>query len=145
MIPEWKDIRKNSRKAFVINKPYFALAERFANLKKKFTPDDFIDSTFLWFDMIFYPLFILIQACMLQFSIMYGFALYKAYDLWSDWLCLRELQEEIDSWVKVVRDSGGPWISSNDPDKHVYVYADAMERILLSRVRLSKKLRKGSK
>ena len=36
MIPEWKTIRKDSRKAFVLNKPYFALAERFINLKKKF-------------------------------------------------------------------------------------------------------------
>jgi len=144
MIPEWKDIRKKSRYAFVLNKPYFALADRFVELKKKFDAD-LIDSAFLWFDMIFYPLFILIQACMMQFSVVYVFALYKSYELWRDWLHLHELQEEIDSWIKPVKESGGPWISSGNDEHHAFVYADGMERILLSRVRLSKKLRKGSK
>jgi len=146
MIPEWKELRKKSRTTFILNKPYFAMAEEYTLLRKKYHTDDFIDSAFLWFDMIFYPLYIFYQCCMLDFSIMHVFALSKAYQLWIDWLRLRELQEDVDSWVKTVKNLGGPWIASNDPEKHIFVYADAMERILLSRrLGLTKKLRKGAK
>ena len=69
-----------------------------------------------------------------------------AYKIWVDWFRLREIERKVDTWKTTVRSLGGPWIVSNDPDLHVFVYADGMERIKYSRVapRPSRKTEKTS-
>ena len=146
MLPEWKTLRRKSKKTEIKTELYFQLAEEYTQLKKKFDTNSSLETFLLWFDMLLYPLYIFYRLFTLDFSPMYVFALMKTYGMWFDWLRLRELQQKVDNWIETVKNLGGPWISSSDPQKHVFVYADGMERILLSRsLGLSKKLGKGSK
>ena len=133
MIPEWKQIRKRAKNLKVLNEPYFALADEYVELKAKFVCEDVFETIYLWFDMLLYPIYIVIRLCMQDFSVTYIFALTKSYQLWFDWLRLQEIEAKVDYWKLVVRSIGGPWISSNNPDLHVFVYADGMERIRLAR------------
>jgi hypothetical protein len=135
MLPEWKDLRKKTRKLKIEKDSYFQLAEEYVELSAKFHTESVLDVLSLLMDMILYPLYICYQVCMMDFSPMYVMALIKTYQMWSDWLRLRVLQEKVDSWTKTVRSVGGPWISVNDSDYHVYVYADGMERILYSKIK----------
>ena len=147
MLPEWKDLRKKTRKLKVADDGYFALSEEYVELKNKFHCEDLMDTLYLWFDMVFYPLYIAIRLCMLDFSAMYVITLVKTYQLWIDWLRLQELESKVESWKTTVRSVGGPWISSNTPDLHVFVYADGMERIRYSKtvaLRPSQKTEKTS-
>uniref|UniRef100_A0A6C0B257 Uncharacterized protein n=1 Tax=viral metagenome TaxID=1070528 RepID=A0A6C0B257_9ZZZZ len=146
MIPEWKDLRKKAKKVKVLDEAYFALANEYVDLKSKFECADMLETFMLWFDMVLYPIYIVIQLCMLDMSPMYIMALLKTYKIWVDWFRLREIEKKVDSWKTTVRSLGGPWISSNDPDLHVFVYADGMERIKYSRVapRPSRKTEKTS-
>jgi len=147
MLPEWKDLRKKARKITVANDGYFALSEEYVELKKKFYCEDLMDTLYLWFDMVIHPIYIVVRLCMLNFSAMYVFTLIKTYQIWIDWLRLQELESKVDSWKTTVRSLGGPWISSNTPDLHVFVYADGMERIRYSKtvvLRPSQKTEKTS-
>lgn len=133
MIPEWKQIRKKAKNLEVPNEPYFALADEYVELKAKFVCEDILETIYLWFDMLLYPIYITIRLCMQDFSVTYVFALTKTYQLWFDWFRLQELEAKIEHWKLVIRSIGGPWISSNNPNLHVFVYADGMERIRLAR------------
>ena len=133
MIPEWKQIRKRAKNLEVPNEAYFALADEYVELKAKFVCEDNLETIYLWFDMLLYPIYIVIRLCMQDFSVTYIFALTKTYQLWFDWFRLQEIEAKVDYWKLVVRSIGGPWISCNNPDLHVFVYADGMERIRLAR------------
>ena len=133
MLPEWKDLRKKARKIKIRDDGYFALSEEYVGLKDKFHCQDLMDTLYLWFDMVFYPVYIIIRLCMLDFSAMYILTLVKTYQLWIDWMRLQELETKVESWKITVRSLGGPWISSNIPELHVFVYADGMERIRYSK------------
>jgi len=133
MLPEWKDLRKKARKIKLTDDRYFALSEEYIELSMKFHCEELLDTMYLWFDMVLYPIYIVIRLCMLDFSAMYVFTLIKTYQLWVEWLRLQELEKKVDSWKTTVRSLGGPWISSNTPDLHVFVYADGMERIRYSK------------
>jgi hypothetical protein len=145
MLPEWKDLRKKARKVTVPDDGYFALSEEYVELKKKFHCEELMDMLYSWFDMVFYPIYIVIRLCMLDFSAMYVLTLVKTYQLWMDWLRLQELERKVDSWRSTVRSLGGPWISSNTPDLHVFVYADGMERIRYSKTVARRPFRKTEK
>lgn len=133
MLPEWKDLRKKARKIRVSDDGYFALSEEYVELKKKFHCEELMDTLYLWFDMVLHPIYIVIRLCMLDFSAMYVLTLIKTYQIWIDWLRLQELERQVETWRSTVRSLGGPWISSNNPDLHVFVYADGMERIRYSK------------
>lgn len=137
MIPEWKDLRKKSKKVRLINEPYFALAEEYINLKQKFQCEDTMEWLYLWFDMLLYPIYIVIRLCMQDYSFMSVITLAKTYQLWIDWFRLRELEQKVETWKATIRSLGGPWISSNNPELHVFVYADGMERIRYSKQKAS--------
>jgi len=145
MLPEWKSLRKKSKKLEIPDEPYFELAEEYIALTSKFVFEGILNNALLWFDMIIYPLYILVRLCMMDFSPMYMFSLMKTYQLWIDWLRFRELREKVDNWKMKVKSVGGPWISTNDPDYHVFVYADGMERIKYALRSRPKKLAKGAK
>jgi hypothetical protein len=49
------------------------------------------------------------------------------------------LNSEIREWTRIVKSVGGPFISANDSTYHVFVYADAMERLRSGLFGLSKK------
>jgi hypothetical protein len=58
------------------------------------------------------------------------FPLVKCWQLWKQLFRYQELLAEVWYWKLVVRLVGGPWISTNDPDYHNFVYADAMTRLM---------------
>jgi hypothetical protein len=152
VLPEFKDLRRKCRreKIKIPEEPYFSQAEEFVNLQEIFIVDSFFASISLWIDMIFYPLYVIYKLCMQDFSPMFIISLTKTYRLWIDWFRFHELGKTIKSWKETVNKVGGPWISTNDPTYHVYVYADGMERLshsikLLGHRTRSKKLAKSSK
>ena len=134
MIPEFKDLRRKCRKQKIrVDKDtYFQDAGEFVELTKIFTCENIFDKILLWVDMIIYPLYVLYQLWKLNFSPMFIFSLMKTYELWIKWFRLRELVGKINTWKNIVKSLDGPWISTNNPDLHVFVYADGMERILHS-------------
>jgi len=133
MIPEWKKIRRSTRKLQIPTDNFFKIADEYVELKEKFICEGMMELAYQWFDMVFYPIYIVIRLCMLDFSPMYALSLMKTYQLWIDWFRLRELEAKVESWKEIVRSVGGPWISCNNPDFHSFVYADGMERIRYSK------------
>jgi hypothetical protein len=133
MIPTTKRLKKRLKKLGlkVEGKPYFSLVEEFLDLQKKFETT-FFEICLLGIDMILYPLYILYQLILGDYSPFYMLSLFKTYELWLDYFRLRELQEEVNSWISIVKQLDGPWISTNDSTYHLYVYADAMERLVVS-------------
>jgi hypothetical protein len=130
-LPEWKTLRKRCKKT-KIDRPseqHFSIADEFVTLKSVFITESLLDTASVWIDMIIYPLYILVRLCMLDFSPFYVLSLMKSYQLWIDWFRFKELGQTIKGWTKIVKSVNGPWISTNDPDYHVFVYADGMERI----------------
>ena len=134
MPPEWKALRKRSKRVVIPEEPYFALADEYVQLKAQFVTEELIDTLYSWFDMVIYPIYIIVRLCMLDFSPMYAISLVKTYQRWIDWFRLQELEDKVESWKRTVRSVGGPWISTNNPDLHVFVYADSMERIRHSKI-----------
>ena len=130
MIPDSKVLRKKCRKQKLKFREgnYFEVADELVTLESKFVCETFIDKTILMMDMFVYPLYVLIQLCMMNFSISYVFGLIKSYEVWFDWLRREELRHEVAEWVRIVRSVDGPWISCSSPEFHVFVYADGMER-----------------
>jgi hypothetical protein len=129
MLPELKILKKKTRKLKLPNESYFELADEYVHLKDQFILEDPIEIIYSWIDMVFYPVYIVIQLCMLEFSAMYIITLSKTYQLWINWFRLQELENRLTFWKHTVRSVGGPWISTNNPDYHVFVYADGMQRI----------------
>jgi hypothetical protein len=126
MIPESETLKKMNEGLNITEKPYFELAHEYLELKTIFLPDDLMDLMVLIFDLILYPVWILFTG---QPSLMDMFPLMKSGQLWKDLFRFQELNAEIWYWKFVVKLIGGPWISTNDPDYHTLVYADAMTRL----------------
>lgn len=127
---------------------YFRLVEEFTNLQKVFDSDNLYDKLMLWFEMLISPLITIVQSIMngsMSMFSMLGFQ--KTFMLWKDWFRWRELRDKIRIWMSIVKSVGGPYISTNDADYHMFVYADAMVRIQegLLFVLVSKKRTKGFK
>jgi hypothetical protein len=134
MIPSTKRLKKRLKKSGlkVEEKPYFSLVNEFLILQKKFETT-FFEICLLGIDMILYPLYILYQLFQAEFSPLYILAISKTYGLWMDYIRFRELKKEIDSWISIVKKLDGPWISTNDSQYHLYVYADAMQRLVFQK------------
>lgn len=126
MIPESESLKKMKQGLIVPEKPYFKLAHEHLELKKLFMPDDLMDFGVLVFDLILYPIWIIFSG---EPSVMNIFPLMKCLELWKDLFRFQELSADIWYWKFVVRLIGGPWISTNDPEYHTLVYADAMTRL----------------
>lgn len=131
MIPSTKRLKKRLKKLGlkVEKKPYFSLVEEFLDLQKKFETT-FFEKCLLGIDMILYPLYMLCQIWLGDYSPFYILAFSKTYGLWIEYFRFRELHEEINSWKSIVKKVDGPWISTNDSQYHLYVYADAMQRLV---------------
>lgn len=126
MIPNPSSLKKMNEGLHISQQPYFELAHEYLQLKTIFLPNDLIDFGVLIFDLILYPIWILVSG---ESSLMDIFPLMKCGQLWKDLIRFQELSTEIWYWKFVVNLVGGPWISTNDPDYHTLVYADAMTRL----------------
>ena len=102
---------------------FFKDTNEYFDLRRKFK------GIYVWIDMLS-PLITIIS-----------FILYGAYDIFSlmsfgkaflafrEWLRYRQLSSQMSKWKQTVLRSGGPFIATNDPEYHVYVYADGMQRL----------------
>jgi hypothetical protein len=125
---------------------YFEFADEFVKLQSIFIKESAIEIASLWLDMVISPLISLVYCLVYNVSpsIFTIFSLQKTVTLWSDWFRFKYLAAEVREWTNIVRSIGGPFISTNDPLYHIYVYADAMQRLNTSLFspRLTKKLTK---
>ena len=120
---------------FILNShSFFEVAEDFSELQKKFVKETLYERLFLWFEMLISTIFTIIM-CYINDeppSIFTSMSFYKCIMMWFDWLKFMILTHEIRDWTRIVRSVGGPFISTNDSDYHVFVYADGMERLRTS-------------
>lgn len=118
--------------SFILNKPtYFEDAEELVELNKVFVKETLFDRIMLWFDMVISPLITLISAVYYGEapSVLSVLGLYKTISMWNDWIYYQILKSEVHEWTGIVKSIGGPFISTNDPVYHTYVYADGMQRL----------------
>lgn len=100
-------------------------------MSRVFVKDTLFDRVMLWVDMVISPLITLISAAYYGeapsiFSVM---GLYKMISMWNDWIYFQILKAEVHEWTGIVKSIGGPFIATNDPTYHSYVYADGMQRL----------------
>jgi hypothetical protein len=126
---------------------YFELADEYIGLQNIFLKESWIGSISLWVDMIIYPIFSFVTMVMYSQTptIFTMLSLHKTITLWSQWIRYKTLTYEIREWMNTVRSIGGPFISSNDPTYHMFVYADGMQRVWDSLFVLPKKGAKRAK
>lgn len=136
MIPSNQSLRKKinldiSYQILMHEKNYFKLADEYVSLQKIFSRDTLLGKLELWFDMVISPLLMILKSIWDKRypSVFSMLSLQKCAQLWKDWFRMREIRSEIHMWIKLVRSIGGPFISSNDAEYHVFVYADAMQRL----------------
>jgi hypothetical protein len=138
MIPSSSDIRKklttSTVQSIVLNtSDYFKLADEYVSLQKVFVRDTLFESLNIWMDMVIVPVLLLLKSLYMgSFDVMSLFTFQKTLTLWKDWFRFKELGNVLRKWVRVVRAIGGPFISANDAEYHVFVYADGMQRIFNS-------------
>lgn len=110
---------------------YFALAEEYVMLNQIFQKETFLEKLSLWVDMLIYPIFLIASIFLYnqKFSVFTVMTIHKVVSLWVDWIRYLELQFETHEWMNIVRANDGPFISTNDPKYHMYVYADGMQRL----------------
>ena len=117
---------------FILTSPtnYFAIADEYVSLQKIFVRETVLDKANLWIDMLVSPIITLLFAIKKgSLDFFAGLSLHKCVKLWLNWFRWKELQGILREWVKIVRSTGGPYISSNDAEYHMFVYADAMQRL----------------
>jgi hypothetical protein len=71
------------------------------------------------------------------------YSLHKVVSLWKDWFRMKYLQTIIREWRQIVKQVGGPFITCNDAEYHLFVYADAMQRILDSLLLTKKRTKRA--
>lgn len=120
---------------------YFEIADEYVELQDIFLKESWFEKLGIWMDMIFYPIFSFIMYFMYGQtpSIFTMLSLHKTITLWTQWYRFKVLTFEIREWMNLIRSIGGPFISTNDPTYHVFVYADAMQRVQNELLGLTKK------
>ena len=136
MIPSNQELRKKlttsiSYQLLMSQSNYFSIADEYVSLQKIFSRDTLLEKLELWIEMIISPLIMFVMMIWDwkapdMFQMM---SLQKCAQLWKDWFRMRELRSEIHKWIRIVRSIGGPFIATNDAEDHVFVYADAMQRL----------------
>lgn len=147
MIPANKELKSKlsleNAGYLILHSGFFETAEEYVRLQSVFLKESLLDRVMLWIEMLISPL-ISIGMCLYNGeppSIFTMMGFHKTFLLWNDWISYKLLSAEIHEWTKIVRSTGGPFISTNDPTYHVFVYADGMERLSSRsfRPRLTKK------
>ena len=136
MIPSNHEIKKkinlSTANYFVLNsESFFQKAEEFVVLQQRFIKESLFDKIMLWFDMVISPILTLIS-CIVSGELPSVFTIlgiHKLFSTWLDWFYFKSLASEIQEWRRLVKGVNGPFISTNDPLYHVFVYADGMERL----------------
>lgn len=111
----------------------FPVAERYVQLQSVLEPEGWIASASLWNDMIVQPVWHFLKWIMgWELSLVsVTLTIMRAIDVWRQWCEYQVLRGTARHWVLLTKLAGGPFISCNDPKYHVFVYADAIERLRL--------------
>lgn len=129
--------------ASILQRPtnYFETADEYVELQGIFLKESWVEKLGIWIDMVVYPIisFVSCFAYNQTPTIFTMLSLHKTIKLWTQWFRFKTLTYEIREWMNTIRSIGGPFISTNDPTYHVFVYADAMQRIQIELLRLTKK------
>jgi hypothetical protein len=149
MIPSLSKLRgkvclEHTKTIITNSSAYFSIAEEYVELQNTFLCENILQKVNLWIDMVIHPIYTLISSIMSGEtpSMLFFFSVKKCIDLWQKWFRHRELSEVIREWKKVVSSVGGPFITTNDPTYHVFVYADAMTRLHTALLSTSEKCAK---
>lgn len=110
---------------------YFSLADEYVTLQKIFVKETVLDTIGLWMDMIVSPILTILHSLWKQVypSLFTILSFQKCVNLWKQWFRFQDLKKQVREWMNIVRSIGGPFISSNDPEYHMFVYADGMQRL----------------
>jgi len=111
----------------LLESDYFEKADKYVELSRVFLKESWLEKLSLWIDMVIHPIYLLY--IFEKPTIMFMFSLYKCINIWLDWFEFQMLNADLREWVNIVRFIDGPFISTNDPTYHVFVYADGMERL----------------
>jgi len=114
-------------KMILLESDYFEKADKYVELSRVFLKESWLEKLSLWIDMVIHPIYLLY--IFEKPTIMFMFSLYKCINIWLDWFEFQMLNADLREWVNIVRFIDGPFISTNDPTYHVFVYADGMERL----------------
>ena len=119
-----------NRHIILNNEDYFAIADEFSMLQDLFKQNTLFEKISFLVDMILYPL---INICSVLFfkedlGALTIISIHKTVLKWEQYLHYLKLKSDTDTWKQLVKNIGGPFISTNDEKYHMYVYADAMQR-----------------
>ena len=135
MIPDKFHMNNETIQYFLLNQStnFFAKANEFVVLQEKFIKESLLEKLSLWFSLFISPLLTLFNLIIKKEppSIFTMLSIKNTFDLWTEYIKFHLLSKEIHKWTKIVRSVNGPFISCNDPTYHMFVYADAMERLRL--------------
>jgi hypothetical protein len=108
----------------------FQIAERYIQIRKKFSPETWSDTILLINDLILNPLitifFLLIKKSTL-FTVIPSIV--STVKLWRDWFEYSELKMIVQKMYLITMASGGPFIVTNDTTYMPYVWADGVMRV----------------
>lgn len=110
------------------------MAEEYVQLQSVLEPEGWIDRILLGNDMFLQPVIIYLTWVLgyeVSFLAIISI-LVKAVEVWWKWARYQVLREDAKHWVLITKLAGGPFISCNDPKYHVFVYAEAIERLRLA-------------
>jgi hypothetical protein len=113
--------------------PTFALAEEYVKLQTELEPESWINRILLVNDMTLQPV-ILYGSWILGYELSLlaiVSVIVKVIEVWVKWGRYQVLRDYAKQWVFITKLVGGPFISCNDPRYHVFVYAEAIERLRL--------------
>lgn len=111
--------------------PAFPIADEYVKLQSQFEPPGWIAWLLLLNDMIIQPVWAFLSFCMGNPPSKFSLAamLIRTVDVWRKWVRYQVLRDIARNWVLLTKIAGGPFISCNDPKYHVFVYAEAIERL----------------
>ena len=103
---------------------FFKDAEEYFHLRRKF------QGIFPWIDMVLTPFMLLGTLLLYRTTDMFSLlGLIKTVTVFREWLRYRHLSQQIRTWRDIVNHNGGPVITVNDSEYHIFVYADGMQRL----------------
>ena len=109
------------------------MADEYVQLQTVLEPESWINWVLLGNDMVLQPS-ILYGSWLIGYELsVFAFVgvLVKFVEVWMKWARYQVLRDYAKQWVFLTKLAGGPFISCNDPKYHVFVYAEAIERLRL--------------
>lgn len=128
-------------KSFLPKTKTFPIADEYVELQSVLEPESYFEWFLLIVDMFIQPLIMFLSWCLghtISTISLVG-TIARALQKWWLWIRYQVLRSDVRHWIFITKLAGGPFISCNDPKYHVFVYAEAIERLRLRGVSRSTK------